>query len=130
MYRIILSSLLFTFVFFPELARGETPTAPTFQTFRVGLVTTLTGAAADYGNESAIAFAGPAYEFAYLVGRLFNRQAPVLPEQVISRFASVGTGEGSASGPYRFIDSPLVGKYFQFPLVVKRIEGKRFAVVE
>lgn len=78
-----------------------------------------------YGNESQLAFAAPAYEFAITVGELFNKVA--LPaDEVIKKFSSVGVRDGMASGPYKYVNDKNVGQYFQFPVVMKRVVKDHF----
>ena len=38
--------------------------------------------------------------------------------------------ENGAGGPYHFVDSPEQGKYFEYPIVVKKIEGEEDKIIE
>jgi len=80
-----------------------------------------------FHRENSLSFGAAAYEFALVAGELFNRaEKKLTADQVIGRLSSVDTREGIASGPYRYIDTPATGRYFQFPVVVKKIQGDRF----
>jgi len=84
-----------------------------------------------FRSESQLTFAGPAYELALTLGELFNaHKGRMSADEVIKRFASVTQRDGIASGPYRYVHDSKAGQYFQFPIVVKRIAGDTFEVVQ
>lgn len=86
---------------------------------------------ARYKNESQLAFGAPAYELAMTVGNLFgSRGNKDSADEVMTLLSKVPEQQGVASGPFRFIDNSVVGKYFQFPVVVKRIVNETFKVVK
>jgi ABC-type branched-subunit amino acid transport system substrate-binding protein len=83
-----------------------------------------------FHNESQLAFGAAAYEFAMTVGKLFNDSHRGLSEdEIVRKFASVPEQDGVASGPYRYVNDPKAGQYFQFPVVVKKIVGEGFEEV-
>lgn len=82
-----------------------------------------------FKNSSQIGFAALAYEFAILTGELFdNHSFELSPKEIISRFTTVKKRAGYAAGPYTFKDTPDAGKYFEFPVVIKEIQGGKVKV--
>lgn len=84
-----------------------------------------------FHNESQIAFGAPAYEFALTIGELFNslKHQRLSADEIVRKFSEVSPTEGVAAGPYRYVNSPSAGQYFQFPIVIKKIVGEGFVVV-
>ncbi len=83
-----------------------------------------------FGAESQLSFAAMAYEFTVLVGELFGEADPLTKEEIITRFVDVPPRDGRAVKRYRFVESPEQGKYFDFPLTLKRVKGLRFEEME
>jgi ABC-type branched-subunit amino acid transport system substrate-binding protein len=81
-----------------------------------------------FNRENALGFGAMAYEFATTAGELFNRNTSKLSAaEVVQRLASVGPREGVAAGPYRYINTPSTGQYFQFPVTIKKIQDGHFS---
>jgi ABC-type branched-subunit amino acid transport system substrate-binding protein len=80
-----------------------------------------------FKRENSLSFGAAAYEFAVVAGELYNREVRTLTaDQVMEKLSSQGPREGIASGPYRYINTPETGQYFQFPVVIKKVKGDRF----
>jgi hypothetical protein len=80
-----------------------------------------------YKNESQLSFGSAAYEFATTVGELLNQDGDKLTaEEIIGKFSTVSSKQGTASGPYNYVNDPKVGQYFRFPLAIKEIAGDGF----
>jgi ABC-type branched-subunit amino acid transport system substrate-binding protein len=80
-----------------------------------------------FNHENALGFGAAAYEFAMTAGELFNKNSTKLsPSEVVRRMASVGPRDGVAAGPYRYVNTPSTGQYFQFPVTIKRIQDGHF----
>lgn len=76
----------------------------------------------NFNDASQLGFGALAYEFAVLVGDLFNISSKKLePVEIINSFTQVKGRIGTAAGPYTYIDSPVVGKYFHFPIELKEV---------
>lgn len=83
-----------------------------------------------FGNDSQLAFGAPAYEFAITIGELFNSHAgSISKDQIIERFAAIKSREGTAAGPYSYINDKRVGQYFRFPVAMKRVLTDGFEVI-
>ncbi len=83
-----------------------------------------------FHNESQLAFGAPAYEFAVTVAALFHeRGGAVTAEEIMKSFSTVEPHEGDAAGPYQFVNDPGAGRYFRFPVVVKKISGEKFEII-
>ena len=84
---------------------------------------------ARFKDDAQISYAANAYDFANLIGRLFGRSTTKISgETIISTLSSVGDEKGAA-GRYQFKSSEAAGKYFSFPVVVKKVEGNKIIVV-
>lgn len=84
-----------------------------------------------FGNDSQLAFGAPAYEFAATIGELFNHRAGQLTnEEVLTAFSKVEFREGSAAGPYSYVDDEKVGRYFRFPIAMKVVRGESFSLAK
>ena len=80
-----------------------------------------------FNRENALGFGAAAYEFAMTAGELFNKNSTKLsPSEVVRRMASVGPRDGVAAGPYRYVNTPSTGQYFQFPVTIKKIQDGHF----
>jgi len=80
-----------------------------------------------FNRENALGFGAAAYEFAMTAGELFNKNSAKLsPSEVVRRMASVGPRDGVAAGPYRYVNTPSTGQYFQFPVSIKKIQDGHF----
>ena len=80
-----------------------------------------------FNRENALGFGAAAYEFAMTAGELFNKNSAKLsPSEVVRRMASVGPRDGVAAGPYRYVNTPSTGQYFQFPVTIKKIQDGHF----
>lgn len=83
-----------------------------------------------FQNESQLSFGAPAYEFALTVGDLFgDRSEPPSSDKILDLFAELPTRQGVAAGPYHYVNDSKVGRFFEFPLVVKRIEGNNLVAL-
>lgn len=83
-----------------------------------------------FHNESQLAFGAPAYELTMTVGELFNTSgSKISADDIVKRFSTVVSRDGVASGPYRYVNEPSAGQYFQFPVVVKKIMNENFEVL-
>ncbi len=76
-----------------------------------------------FGTEELIEFAGHSYDFANLLGQTVREE----PEAYgIKLFANLAKQPfHGVCGVLNFVDSPEVGKYWQFPVTLKRIQGTR-----
>lgn len=84
-----------------------------------------------YHNKSQLAFAAMAYEFAALVGELFNQNAKELSaEKIIEKFSKVKPREGVATGKYQYVETPEGDRYFKFPIVVKEVAGDHYKILQ
>ena len=74
-----------------------------------------------FGTEELIAFAGHSYDFANLLGRTIQSQRDA---HGLDLFANLTKKPfQGVCGLITFIDSQEVGKYWQFPVKLKRIQG-------
>jgi len=75
-----------------------------------------------FGNDIQISFAGNAYDFAIMIGELFNKTSGKLsPTEIVSRIKSVEDREG-VSGTYKNVESSNVGNGFNFSILLKEIQ--------
>ncbi|MBN8549371.1 MAG: ABC transporter substrate-binding protein [Deltaproteobacteria bacterium] len=75
-----------------------------------------------FGNEAQLTFAGSAYEMALLVGRIYRAESIKSPVDLMTAFATMQKQTG-VLGSYSFVDDKQFGKFFEFPVYVKRIVG-------
>jgi ABC-type branched-subunit amino acid transport system substrate-binding protein len=82
-----------------------------------------------FGDDIQIPWAANTYDFLMLAGRMLNNldHRPAA-EEILSLFSGAREGNG-AGGPFHYVDSVEEGKYFEYPIVVKRIEGESFSLV-
>lgn len=84
-----------------------------------------------FGRITQIGFGALAYEFTLTLGRvLSNEDTNRSSEQLLRAIAEHPSERGIAAGPYAYKFEPAAGKFFEFPVVIKRIQGKTFTAVE
>lgn len=85
---------------------------------------------ARFGTDDQITYAANAYDFALLVARLFGElHKKLTSDDIIAAFATIHEADG-VSGRFRYRNSPSSGQYFEFPVVVKKIEKGSVRVVQ
>jgi len=77
-----------------------------------------------YGNEAQLTFAGSAYDMTILVGEIFRAEQILSAGHLLGLLQSTREKSG-VLGVYSFRESPELGQYFAYPVVLKRIEGVR-----
>lgn len=77
----------------------------------------------NFGNDLQTAYAANAYEFAMMVGELFNQSTNTEPKKIIAELSSYPGREG-VTGRYQLLESEFGDKYFDFPVSIKRINGE------
>ena len=81
-----------------------------------------------YTNDTHIGFAANAYEFAQLVSEILPRDHKPSSTELLNIFSKVKDKNG-ALGRYSYTEDDKGGRYFDFPIVLKRIlNGKILAV--
>jgi len=81
------------------------------------------------GSDIQIPWAANMYDFVMLAGELLTHfESKPSPEEILSRFSFSGRRQG-AGGAFRYVDSPVEGKYFEYPIVVRQIRGNDFHLV-
>jgi ABC-type branched-subunit amino acid transport system substrate-binding protein len=82
-----------------------------------------------FGNDIQIPWAANTYDFVMLAGSLLNNfsQKPAA-EEILNLLSKAQVANG-AGGSYHYVDSEAVGKYFEYPIVVKAIRGDEFQLV-
>ena len=76
-----------------------------------------------YGDDIEIAYAANAYDFILLTGKLLGSHGRKLSaEEILALYAAVPPERG-VSGLRQFKESADGGRYFDFPVVVRRIDG-------
>lgn len=82
-----------------------------------------------FNDDSELGYAANAFDFANLMAKLFgDLSSRPHSEAVLSAISGVTDGVG-ASGPYRASFQPRYGKFFSFPVVVKKVDGGRISVL-
>jgi branched-chain amino acid transport system substrate-binding protein len=76
-----------------------------------------------FGNDYQLAYAGNAYDMAVIIGRLFNSADSLSSEQIMERLRSVQNQPG-VGGVFSFSSSPHDDPHFQFPVMLKQIDGE------
>lgn len=76
-----------------------------------------------FGTEELIAFAGHSYDFANLLGRTVRNHPDAHGIELFTILTKQPVQ--GVCGSVSFVDSPEFGKYWQFPLKMKHIEGTR-----
>jgi ABC-type branched-subunit amino acid transport system substrate-binding protein len=84
---------------------------------------------AEFGDRSQLAFAGMAYEFGSLVGRLFNTNQGIPAESIIGALRAAGTQPATATQSYSFVSIPSKDQYFRFPIALKEITDTGIKVI-
>jgi len=76
-----------------------------------------------FGNDSRIGFAASAYDFAHLAGKLFPQGREAMSnEEILDAMKNCGIQHG-ATGDYYFVDNPIEGPSFRFPISVKSVDS-------
>jgi len=74
-----------------------------------------------FGNASQLTFAAFAYEFANLLSRL-ELSPNASAQEILAQLASVSEVPSAATGALQFRDTPAHGRFFEAPIVVKRLD--------
>lgn len=83
-----------------------------------------------FGNDSQIVFAGLAYDFATLLASLFRDcESKPSAEEILRRFESSAPRYG-VTGRYELKQAPDTGKFFDFPIVIKKIVNGKIEPVQ
>jgi len=84
---------------------------------------------ARFNNDYQLSYAGNAYDMAMSWGRLFNNlPATISAVEVMEKLKSVQNQLG-VGGIYSFMDSPVDGPHYHFPVQLKRIQGESIKIV-
>jgi len=84
-----------------------------------------------HGSDNQISYAANAYEFALLIGKLFQDSGHQLSaDEIMSKLKSQTEIKGEAVANYKFRNTEKDGAYFQFPIGVKQIQGEQFILLE
>ncbi len=75
-----------------------------------------------FGNDLFAPYAANAFEFALLLSTLRLDESPRDGQSIIDRLATF-RGSSGAMGRYFFCEDSTHGRYFYFPIVVKKVEG-------
>ena len=82
-----------------------------------------------FGQDIQLPWAANTYDFILLAGKsLGGFSKRPAPDQILSALSG-GEAEIGAGGPYHFVDSPKEGKYFEYPIVVKKLIDGEFREV-
>jgi ABC-type branched-subunit amino acid transport system substrate-binding protein len=73
-----------------------------------------------FGNESQLTFAGASYDMSSLVAEYFKANPNSSPAETLAALSRVRDRQG-VLGKFSFRDDPTFGKFFEYPVVVKRI---------
>lgn len=83
-----------------------------------------------YGDHSEISMASRSYDFALLSARLFaGKSGKLSSAEIIRLYESSGDNQG-ATGPYVFRHNARGGKYFEFDIAIRKIQGSQSVVAE
>lgn len=82
-----------------------------------------------FGNEAQLTFAANAYDMAVLVGEVFQSKGKLKAAEFMQALAQVKDRKG-VLGTFSYTDTPEAGKFFEYPVRVKRIELGRGVLVE
>jgi len=83
-----------------------------------------------FGHASQIGFGALAYEFAQSLGRILLQNTQLSGDRLISAFEQLPRQERSVAGPYQLRNEAAYGRFFDFPVVMQRIEGEGFRALE
>ncbi len=81
-----------------------------------------------YKNDIHLFYAANAYDFAELTAELATSERAYTKESILKHFTATGLHKG-ATGEFAFRKDPVRGKYYDFPIVVKKIVGTDREVV-
>ncbi|MEZ4754804.1 MAG: ABC transporter substrate-binding protein [Bdellovibrionota bacterium] len=83
-----------------------------------------------YGDDIQIPWAANAYDFAMLTGELFGKLSKrISAAEVLEKVASITHRKG-VGGEYKYVHSTALGKYFEYPVSVYKIEQNNYSVVK
>ena len=82
-----------------------------------------------FGNVAQITFAGSTYDLALMVGQIVAKFPRELSSDAILTELENPTRHNGVLGEFRYRNVPAVGKYFEFPIVVKQISGNRIGLM-
>ena len=78
---------------------------------------------------SQLGFGALAYDFALLVGDLFNASSrKFTSDEIVSLFSQITERSGIAAGSFVFQNDSEVGKYFKFPIVLKQVTSQGYDI--
>ena len=84
----------------------------------------------NFGNQSQLAFGGMAYEFATLIGDIFNgRGNDLSPREMQTILTRVPSREGKVMGLVKYEEIETGGRYFSFPIAVKMVRNGGYVVI-
>lgn len=83
-----------------------------------------------FNNSSQLGFGALAYEFATLVGELFNSKKSISGEDIILSFSNIKNHLGLAAGNYSFVENSEVGNYFEFPIKLKEVTKDSYKTID
>jgi branched-chain amino acid transport system substrate-binding protein len=75
---------------------------------------------AKYGNESQLTFAGAAYDMSTLLAEYLSAHPNSSPSQMLAALSQIRNREG-VLGRFSFRDDPAFGKFYEYPVTVKKI---------
>lgn len=82
-----------------------------------------------FGNDAQIAYAYNAYIFAKLTAQLFAKDKSLdtlNADRIVNRYTSM---EALRNQPFRFRETAEGGRFYEFPLVIRKIEKDRFVTI-
>lgn len=84
-----------------------------------------------FKNNSQITHAGNSYDMAMLMGTLFNSlQTKLSPEEIMAELKSSRSSLTGAMGTMRFRQTADVDSYFEFPIILKKVQQGQFVRLE
>ncbi len=78
----------------------------------------------EFGDETLLTFAGSAYDISILVGELYEDSGDFSPLDFMMRLQKISERVG-VLGSFSYRDSPSIGKFFEYPIHVKKVKGTR-----
>jgi branched-chain amino acid transport system substrate-binding protein len=82
-----------------------------------------------FGDKAHITFAANAYDMAVLVGEVFTRMGKLKAAEFVQALGKVQSREG-VLGAFSYKETPEHGKFFEYPVYVKRMTQGQGVVVE
>lgn len=82
-----------------------------------------------FANEAGLSFAANAYDMAVLIGEVFQRGGKMKATELLRTLTQVKNRKG-VLGTFSYTDTADGGKFFEYPIHVKRIENGRGVSVE